>query len=122
MNVLPLRLNRIHLRAVTRFKGQGCTHYGFDIVFKYIVLRIRKDPHCYKQSISKSQIQIETRTRIKGEKKKSKQSASDFLWSQRGLTPDEHDIPSPSPPSALCMNPSVSLFHLHILTRTRTLC
>lgn len=52
----------------------------------------------------------------------AKQTASVFLrcWSQRGLTPEEHDILSPS--LALCMNRSLSLLHLHTHTFTGPLC
>lgn len=50
------------------------------------------------------------------------QPASVFMrfWSQRGLTPEQHDILSPS--LALCMNHSLSLLHLHTHTFTGTLC
>lgn len=52
----------------------------------------------------------------------AEQPASVFMrfWSQRGLTPEQHDILSPS--LALCMNHSLSLLHLHTHTFAGTLC
>lgn len=123
MNCFLLRLNGTHLNSTARFKVLRRTRYGCNITSpsKLNVENqeaVHVNQFLKKKKRKRKKIHIQTVTTSKVARFKSTPGSRLRSPCDSGLrgppTPEERDILSPSPLSALCMNLCPSLIYIHI--------